>query len=215
MHIPRAQNGISLLELSISLALSAMVALLLLRQQSDDIRYAHLKTESRWVVGVLADIQQNKGSSPNFASLSDYTLGAIRSVPAAYLTVDVTGTTVVNGFGGNVHVGPLSLGGGSSNAYALNYTSVPRDVCARLVVLINETAKADAPLYGMVGDMGVTPGVPSTIGLNADGSVFASGLNQKVLKSLSSAELNMETVGEFCNSDSTKPLRSLTLIRWP
>ncbi len=191
-----------------------MVAVLLLRQQSEDIRYEHLKTESKWVVAVLADIQQNKGSSANFASLSDYTLGAIRSVPTAYLKVDVAGTTVLNGFGGNVHVGPLSLGA-ASNAYAMNYTSVPRDVCARLVVLLNETAKADAPLYSIVGDVGVTPGVPdTTIGLKADGSVLASGTDQKVLKPSTNAGLDMEEVANFCGNTKAA-LRSLTLIRWP
>lgn len=211
------QAGLSLLELSISLAIASAVAVLLLRQQSEELRQVRLKTESQWVVGVLADIQQNKGSSANFASLSDYTLGTIRSVPAAYLKVDVTGTTVTNGFGGNVHVAPLSLGGGTSNAYALSYSSVPRDTCAKLVVSLHEFAKSDAPLYGIIGDTGVTSAVPTTIGMNADGTLFVSGSGQKVLKASSNAGLDMSAVGEFCDSanGSSNLLRSLTLIRWP
>ncbi len=206
-----------MVELSISLAIASAVAVLALRQQSELLQQARLKTESQWVVGVLSDIQQNKGSSANFASLSDYTLGTIRSVPAAYLKVDVTGTTVANGFGGNVHVAPLSLGGGTSNAYALNYSSVPRDVCAKLVVSLHELARSDAPLYGMVGHDGVTTAVPTTIGMGSDGKLFASGPGQTVLKASTAAGLDMGVVGEFCDSANgySNLLRSLTLIRWP
>lgn len=206
-------HGLSLLELSISLAISSALVILTMRKMSADLHLEHLQNESKWVVGVLGDIQTELGSSRNYSSLSDLTLGRLTSVPKNYIDKTSPGvTTVINGFSGRVRVGPLSLGG-ENNAYALNYTSVSRDACVKLIALIYNNAKNGVSLYAIVGSVGVTTAIP-TIEL-VGGAVVAPG--HKILQTSDDTGLDMLAVGNFCDSVGTSgdPLRSLTLIRRP
>lgn len=208
------QGGMSLLELSIAMALVAAVVLLDFRHKSAELKASHLNNESQWVVGVLDDIRQLLAISPNYAALSDAVLGSSRSIPAGYRTLDASGTVVTNAFGGRVHVAPLSLGA-PYNAYALNYSGVTLDACVKLIVSLNAVAlQKQLPLYAMVGDVGLTDRVPDTIGLNGDGSVSAA-MAQTVLLPSPNAGLDMLKVSEFCKASSpgSPPLRSLTLVR--
>lgn len=208
-----SRRGFSLLELSVSLVISAALVILTMRQMSEDLHQRHLENESKWVVGVIDNIQREFGISRDFSSLSDLTMGRFSAVPPAYLDTRTAGvTTVTNGFSGRVHVGPLSLGA-TNNAYALTYTGISRDVCPRLAVLFHGQAKAGVPLYAMVGTMGTATGIP-TVALVGD-DVTAPG--HHVLQASERAGLDMQLVGTFCDSAgrSGDALRSMTLIRRP
>jgi len=202
----------SLLELSVSLAIGAVVVLLALRQQTETLRQTHMDNESKWVVAVMRDIAGQMTSG--YAKLSNLTLGAIRSVPPAYITQNVGSTTVVNGYGGQVTVAPLSLAD-TNNAYALTYTNIPQESCAQMVVLFNQAAKAiSAPIFGIVGKQGGNGPDLSHIGLDAAKNIRTD--DGQVLKPSADAGLAMDKVATFCQSGSVadgQP-RVLTLIRY-
>jgi prepilin-type N-terminal cleavage/methylation domain-containing protein len=213
-----SQAGLSLLELSVALAIGAVVVLLEFRQQIQNARLARLDAESKWVVAVMRDIPAQM-TDGNYAKLSNLTLGAIRSVPPGYLDAKVAGiTTVVNGFGGAVTVAPLSLGGGLNNAYALTYTNISQESCAQMVALFSKAGDAiTAPIFGIVGKTGDSGPDLSHIGLDVTGKniVLSSADDGQVLK-LSTNNLAMDKVAAFCQSASAavgQP-RVLTLIRY-
>ena len=206
-----SQAGLSLLELSVALAIGAVVVLLEFRQQIQTARLARLETESKWVAAVMRDIASQMTSG--YAKLSNLTLGAIRSVPPAYITQNVGSTTVVNGFGGQVTVAPLSLAD-ANNAYALTYTNIPQESCAQMVVLFSKAGDAiTAPIFGIVGKTGGSGPDLSRIGLDAAKNIRTD--DGQVLK-LSTNSLAMDKVATFCQSGSVadgQP-RVLTLIRY-
>jgi prepilin-type N-terminal cleavage/methylation domain-containing protein len=209
---PNDQAGLSLLELSIALTIASVMVVLQFRQSSENLHLAFWKKESQWVAGVLGDIQQQMGQT-NFETLSDLTLGALRSVPGHYKTLSVGGTDVRNGFGGKVHVKSMQLGSSAPHSsYALTYTHIPDYACARMVVLLTNAAQSAVPLYAMVGESGDITGVPLTIGMDASGDVTASGIGQTVLLAQTNKGLDMAKVGTFC--ESAKALH-LTLVRRP
>lgn len=206
------QAGLSLLELSIALTIASAVVVWQFRVTSDKLRLAFWEDESKWVAGVLGDIQQQMGQT-NFEALSNLTLGALRSVPTQYKTLGEGRTDVINGFGGKVYVKSMQLGSAAPHSsYALTYTHIPDYACTRMVVLLINATKSPVPLYGVVGESGAISGVPLTIGMDTSGDVTASGTGQTVLMPKSSAGLDMEKLGIFCKS--AKALH-LTLIRRP
>jgi len=202
----------SLLELSVSLAIGAVVVLLALRQQTETLRQTHMDNESKWVVAVMRDIAGQMTSG--YAKLSNLTLGAIRSVPPAYITQNVGSTTVVNGYGGQVTVAPLSLGGDLNNAYALTYTNISQESCAQMVALFSKAGDAiTTSIFGIVGKQGGSGPDLSHIGLDAAKNISTD--DGQVLK-LSTNSLAMDKVAAFCQSGSVadgQP-RVLTLIRY-
>jgi len=208
-----SQGGMSLLELSVSLAIGAVVVLLALRQQTETLRQTHMDNESKWVAAVMRDIAIQM--SGNYAKLSNLTLGAIRSVPPAYINKEVVGTTtVVNGYGGQVTVAPLSLGGDLNNAYALTYTNISQESCAQMVALFSKAGDAiTTSIFGIVGKQGGSGPDLSHIGLDAAKNISTD--DGQVLK-LSTNSLAMDKVAAFCQSGSVadgQP-RVLTLIRY-
>ena len=211
-----SQSGLSLLELSVAMAIGAVVVLLQLRQQTEALHLARMDNESKWVAAVLKDIPGQMTGANNYGQLSNLTLGAIRSVPPGYLDAKVAGiTTVVNGFGGAVTVAPLSLGGGLNNAYALTYTNISQESCAQMVVLFSKAADAiGTSISGVVGKQG---GIGPNLNLiRADAKQNINSDDGEVLKSSSTAGLSMGTVATFCQSASVavgEP-RALTLIRY-
>jgi PilS N terminal len=217
---PKSNKGLSLLELAISLAIAASVAILAIKKNLADLRTEQLRREGDWVAGVLKDIQDHLGSSADFTSLNDLTLGALKSVPPAYLDKSVLGTTkVINGIGGSVHVASLNISG-ANDSYVLKYTGVSRSICSNLAVTFYANAKAlNVRLYGMVGSYDSTKTIPGMALSN--GQISAANSGTVVLQSSPDAGLNMEKVGEFCNSAGVGTAanlampRSLTLIRRP
>jgi hypothetical protein len=184
-----------------------------LRQQTETLRQTHMDNESKWVVAVMRDIAGQMTSG--YAKLSNLTLGAIRSVPPAYINKEVVGTTtVVNGYGGQVTVAPLSLAD-TNNAYALTYTNIPQESCAQMVVLFNQAAKAiSAPIFGIVGKQGGSG--PNLSHIRLDSAKNISTDDGQVLKPSADAGLAMDKVATFCQSGSVadgQP-RVLTLIRY-
>jgi prepilin-type N-terminal cleavage/methylation domain-containing protein len=206
------QKGLSLLELSIALAIASAMVVLQFRQGLENVRMKFWKDEGQWVAGVLVDIEDQMGSSKDFSKLGRWTLPSLRSIPSQYhiqLAGVATGD-IGNGFGGRIYAAPLAWGaGGEMSAYAVTYTNVPKYACARLVLLVHEAAaKKTYPLFGLVGNIGVLNAVPA-LGLNAGLVTAPVGT---VLKPSADAGLNMAQVGTFC--DSADPVH-LTLIRRP
>ncbi len=216
---PNSNRGLSLLELSISLAIAASVATLAIRKNLADLREEQLRREGEWVAGVLADIQEHLGNSVDFTSLKDFTLGALKSVPPEYLDKSVNGTTkVINGVGGSVHVGPLTLDG-TNSSYALKYTGLSPSVCSNLAVMFHANARGrNVRLYGMVGSYDLAAKIPDIGLVNGEIKVNTPDV---VLQKNPDSGLDLSKVGEFCDSAGTKgPVsaaksRSLTLIRRP
>ena len=212
-----SQTGLSLLELSVTLAIGGVLVLLQMRQQTEALRLAQMDNESKWVAAVMSDIPIQIGSS-NYAKLDNFTLGAIRSVPPAFLHPNVLGTTVDNGFGGQVTVAPLSLAG-PNNAYALTYTNIPQQSCAQMVAFFSKAGDAiGKPIFGIVGKTGGDPSLDN-IGVDlAEKNIVLKKTvaEQKVLKPSSTAGLAMDQVASFCKSEIVaggQP-RALTLIRY-
>ncbi len=214
-----SNRGLSLLELSISLAIAASVAILAIKKNLADLRAEQLRREGDWVTGVMADIQEQLGNSVDFSSLNDLTLGALKSVPPEYLDKTVSGVTmVINGVGGRVHVGPLNLDG-TNSSYALKYTGLTPSICSNLAVMFHLNAKArNVRLYGMVGSYDAAAKMSDIELVNREISVVSPDL---VLQKSPDAGLDLSKVGEFCDSAgvggdaSAAKLRSLTLIRRP
>jgi prepilin-type N-terminal cleavage/methylation domain-containing protein len=216
---PNSKRGLSLLELSISIAIAASVAILAIRKNLADLRAEQLRREGDWVAGVLSDIQDHLGNSADFTSLNDLRLGALKSVPPEYLDKSINGTTkVVNGIGGSVHVGPLNLDG-TNSSYALKYTGLSPSVCSNLAVMFYANAKArNVRLYGMVGSYDVAAKISAVGLINGEINVTTPDV---VLQKTPDAGLDLSKVGEFCDgagvagaASAAKP-RSLTLIRRP
>lgn len=212
--VRRFQTGLSLLELSIAVTIASVLLVMQLHQDSETLRNERMTKESDWVGKALADIQLQIGQTPNAAALADTTLGVLKSVPLDYVNKTVIGLTrVSNAYGGELHLSSLTLGEAVNGAYALTYSKLPKDTCARMIALmVNAASKSGAPLYAMVGDKRLLTEVPLTLGLNGDGTLFASGVDQTVLKSSGNQELDMAKVAAFCDGDSP---RSLILVRRP
>lgn len=209
----KSQNGFSLIELSIYLAITSVGVVLALKKSSEELRERNIQKESAWVVNVLADLNLHKGSSSGYATVSDLTLGAIKSVPKSFMNTKEMGKTVVgNGFGGWIHVGPLSLGG-VNNAYALTYSGIPRESCPKMVMTLYGYAKSSAPLYGIVGNTGNIASVPV---INLSGSTLQAP-GATVLMNPDTGGPDLAFVASFCDSvgNSATSLRSVTLVRRP
>jgi PilS N terminal len=210
----RSQAGLSLLELSISLAIASAAVILALKKSVEELHDKSVQKEGKWVVEALRGLGQHKGSSSDYSNMTDLTMGTITAVPKAYLDTTVMGVTKIrNGFGGTVHVGPLSLGG-VNNAYALNFTAIPRESCPKLIMAMYFNSIDVAPLFGLVGHVGQTAAVPA-ISL-AGNKLVATGAT--VLLHPDQGEgPDLSVVAKFCNSvgASSNALRSLTLVRRP
>ncbi|MGY0195327.1 type 4 pilus major pilin [Leptothrix sp. BB-4] len=213
----KSQLGLSLLELSIALAIASVGVILALRKESADLQYKHLQYESAWVVGVLKDIESARGQNGDrYSKLTNLIFGTLNSIPPAYLDTSVVGVTVVkNGFSGNVYVAPMSLDG-VENAYALTYTAVPRDVCAKFVMMLHTGANEAAPAFGIVGENGVSTQVPSVeLGVLTGPKPAPTGM--KVLKYAGQTDVKLNNLADFCDVSTAgaNSLVSLTIIRRP
>lgn len=211
-----SQKGLSLLELSIAMAIAAAIAILQVKKNISDLEMDHLKTESTWVIGALDDIKAQLGQSADYSGLSDLTLGSIRSIPKSYIDSTNPGrTTVINGFNGEIHAGPLGLDG-VNNAFALTYSGVSRDACSKFVILLHAIAKTKAPTFSIVGEMGVSKSVP-VVSLSELSRLTLSPAGRSVLQYSGKEDLDVLQLANFCSyiDATTSPLRSITLIRRP
>jgi hypothetical protein len=205
----KRQQGLTLIELSISIGVSALLVILFLEARVKDVQELEIKAEAVWVIEVMKDIREGLSNDANFSRVNDSLLN-VNSVPAAFFSMVGGAVAVSNGQGGQVHVAGRTLTL-PDNALGLTYTHVSKDVCASLIAAFEGVAlQKGMPLFGIIGSPSILSNVPtwnwnaSTKSLEVTGSDVA-------LKSSPGKQLDVAATAKFCRSQISQ--KSITLIR--
>ncbi len=208
-HMPQ-QQGFTLLELSISIGIMALLVVVAMQSRVKELREAQIGVEATWVIDTIKDMRDGLSNDADFARLNDSQLN-VNSVPKAYLTVTGAGVKVSNGMGGELHVASRNMAS-ANQALALTYTGVSKEVCVNLVAAFEAMAKTKGtPLYAMVGTPnGAITAVPD-LGWDAVNQTFVPAAGDVLLKKNPAGQLDVVTTAQFCRK--APRLKSLTLIR--
>lgn len=221
----RLQRGLSLLEVSLALAIGAVFVVWQLQQRSEELKEQHLSNESGWLAGVSSDLLQELGNAGSYTNVSTLTFGQLRSVPSAYLNKSPDSTVVTNGFGGDVELTSVGLSS-AGDAYVLSYSGVPRMSCAKFLLFLEQSHTArGVSLYAIFG--AATSGkslnnLANAFALDGRGAVvrtsaavtdLAGGsVTLSPLKASPDKGLDLSKVAPFC-ADNTQPYRLVLMMR--
>jgi prepilin-type N-terminal cleavage/methylation domain-containing protein len=206
------QGGFTLLELSVSIGIMALLMVVAIEARVKELRDVQIGVESAWVIDAMKDVRDGLSNDASFARVSDSLLN-VNSVPLAYLTVTGASVVVGNGMGGRLHVASRNMAS-ANMALALTYTNVSREVCTHLVAGFEAMAKTKgAPLYAIVGSQAVLDDVPD-LNWSVSDQTFAPVTTGRdvLLKKNPAAQLDVVTTAQFCRQMSPA-LKSITLIR--
>jgi prepilin-type N-terminal cleavage/methylation domain-containing protein len=204
------QRGFTLLELSISIGITALLVVVIMEARVRELRDTQIGVEAAWVIDAMKDVRDGLSNDADFARVNDSMLN-VNSVPHAYLTITGTTVTVHNGLGGDLHLASRNTAS-TNQALALTYTGVPKEVCVNLINALEAMSKTKGtPLYAIIGTpTGTATNVPA-FGWNAAEQTFAPASGDVLLKKNPAEQLDVVTTAQFCRNDPQ--LKSITLIR--
>jgi prepilin-type N-terminal cleavage/methylation domain-containing protein len=206
---PNRQKGLSLLEVSIAMAISGLFVVAYMESSVKDLQQMQVSAEASWIIDAVKNIQQGFNTEKSFASLKTPYLVSVNSIPRNYITGAGSETTVNNGSGGKLYVDGLTLGGDS--AMAMTYTGLSGDNCSSFITEIESIARQKStPLYALIGSKTNVTSVPSVNWDSGNRWVVASGTDVALKKS-PDTQLDVSTTAKFCRQSTS--IKSITLIR--
>lgn len=122
------QSGLTLIELTLGIALVLVVIGIGILVYNGRQQSSHSYSGESGLLALVAGVKQ---INPN-PSYTGLTTGVIISAKAAPSNM-VNGTELVNDWGGAVTVAATNYNGGTGNAFAVTYESVPSSECNTLV----------------------------------------------------------------------------------
>lgn len=134
--------GFTLLELLLVIGIAAIIGAGIYMVYNKVSVGQQAESESRTLDTLRAGVKSIYAASPDYGTVTKAVLIAGRVVPDNM----VSGTNLVNSFGGSVTVLPKNLGAGTNNGFEITYPSVPGAVCAKLVTTAG--AQFDAVTVG-------------------------------------------------------------------
>jgi type IV pilus assembly protein PilA len=134
---PKKQKGFSLLEVTVVFVIILAIVAILFVAFGGAQESQRSQAAQQQALQLVAGIKKI-ATGPNYTGITQDLLRTSGNAPANM----VSGTTLVNTFGGTVTIAAANVGtGGSNNGYAITYPLVPRAECNAVVSGLRDTFK--------------------------------------------------------------------------
>ncbi len=138
LKIKRSFIGVTLIEITIGLAIAAVVVAIAYRGYEQNASRNQVIEDSRLIAEMMSDIINNFGPSSKFGDLSTAIVITSGTIPSRYIDRTTNPPTARNQYGGEIFVAPV----GVSDTFAyIRYEKVPKRNCMGLVMLIAPSAQ--------------------------------------------------------------------------
>ncbi len=206
------QCGFTLIELSVSMAISAILvvaSLEVLRQQLDQ---AEVSSSSRFLQQTMLSLQNFLVNDDGSAPIDTGTLASGATVARQYVGAGVGDKTQINNtWGGRLFLEPL-IGGGRSS-WVLHVSGLPARLCPDIVQNLESTLNTAGLRHALAGAAttgeDVTKPALRSVALNANRALTTPLANVFVIKSDPYTPLNPATLSLLC--ETTLPYFTLFL----
>jgi len=198
------QRGFTLVELSVSMAIGAILAvasLEVLRQQLDQ---AQVSSSSQFLQQTMVSLQNFFANDDGSAPINNSALPNGAAVPRQYVGASAGALTqITNTWGGRLFLGPLN--GGTRTAWLLQASGLPMRLCADIVQNLESTLNTAGLRHALAGaatnGADVTTSAPRAVELTANRTLIPSLADVHVIKSDPYAPLNPATLSTLCEAD--------------
>lgn len=223
----KPSRGLTLVELSVSIAISALLILMFLDARVKDVRKAEILSEASWVSAVVDEAAKGLANAPNFAGVSASYLASLNTIPEPFTRHDYSANPngewkIYNGSGGRLYVGSktyLDTGVGVqqeskvNQVLALTYTNIPSDVCSDLIVGFASSAMGRrAPLSAIIGSREILTDIPTLKWNLGAGVLLPNSDKEVIIKGSTDVDFDVAQLGKFCGAGDS--LKSVTLLRF-
>ena len=130
--LKRKNKGFTLVEILLVVGFIALAGIGIYTIYSKVQVSNQANTESRNLDTLRAGIKSMYGGNPNFTGLGNTVANQSRLTPDS-MRNPAAANEIINSFGGQVLIAPVSLGGGTNNGFRITYPEVPGAVCSKLV----------------------------------------------------------------------------------
>lgn len=197
----RRQRGFTLVELSVSMAISAILvvsSLVVLRQQLDQ---AQVVSSSYFLQQTMVSLQDFFSGDNNTAPINNGVLTNSGAVAREYVGIGA-GTPITNTWGGQLFIGPLFPSINSD--WVLQVSGLPMRLCSDIVQSLESTLKIANVRHALAGSgtngAGVTTSALGTVTLDANNNLSTPLPNAYVLKSSPYVPLNPAALSSLCET---------------
>lgn len=197
----RCQRGFTLVELSVSMAISAILvvsSLVVLRQQLDQ---AQVASSSYFLQQTMVSLQDFFSGDNNTAPINNSALTNSGAVARAYVGIGA-GPPITNTWGGQLFIGPLFPGVNSD--WVLQVSGLPMRLCSDIVQSLESTLKIANVRHALAGSgtngADVATSALNAVSLDANNNL-TTALNQVfVLKSSPYVPINPTALSNLCGT---------------
>jgi prepilin-type N-terminal cleavage/methylation domain-containing protein len=205
IRLPRQRRrGFTLVELSVSMAISAILvvsSLVVLRQQLDQ---AQVTSSSYFLQEAMMSLQNFFSGDNNTAAIDNSALANSGAVAREYVGIGGgPNVPITNTWGGQLAIGPLILGINSD--WVLQVSGLPMRLCADIVQSLESTLNINSVRHALAG-MGsananlVAAPAPGTLTLSANNTLITPLTTVYVLKNSPHAPLDPAALGGLCET---------------
>lgn len=201
----RPQRGFTLVELSVSMAISAILvvsSLVVLRQQLDQ---AQVTSSSYFLQQTMVSLQDFFSGDNNTATINNSVLANGGAVAREYVGIGAgtgAGIPIANTWGGQLFIGPLFPDVNSD--WVLQVSGLPMRLCSDIVQSLESTLKISNVRHALAGSgtTGADIASPALGAVTLDGNnVLSTALpNVYVLKNSPYVPLNPAALGGLCET---------------
>ncbi len=223
----KPSRGLTLVELSVSIAISALLILMFLDARVKDVRKAEILSEASWVSAVVDEAAKGLSNATDFSGVSAPYLASLNTIPEPFTRHDYSTNPsgewkIYNGSGGRLYVASrdyLNTGFGVASApnanqvLALTYTNIPNDVCSDLIVGFASSAIGRrASLSAIIGSKEILTAPPALKWNLGTGVLLPNNDKEVIIKGSTDVDLDVAQLGKFCGAGDS--LKSVTLLRF-
>ncbi|BEV16236.1 type II secretion system GspH family protein [Herbaspirillum sp. DW155] len=194
------QRGFTLVELSVSMAIAAILvlsSLVVLRQQLDQ---ALVSSSSFFLQQTMVSLQDFFVGDNNSAPINNNVLTNSDAVARAYVSTDTDGNLqITNSWGGRLFLDPLITGQNSD--WVLQVSGLPMRLCADIVQNLESSLNAASLRHTLAGAAAAdTQRVSNAVALNTDNLLGAAQPNVQVLKNSPYTPINPLALRNLCET---------------
>lgn len=145
LNFNKKSKGFTLVEILLVVGFIALASIGIYAVYSKVQTSSKANEEGKNLETMRAGIKNLYGGQTNYTGLSATVVAQAKVAPLSMINV---GNTLRNSFGGAVTITPVSVNGGTNNAFSITYANIPADVCVKLATASGASFDGVGPTSG-------------------------------------------------------------------